>query len=198
LTTSPRIGLTWLISGLENPKRGNSHSPHKFWSSYEYLIHYQIEHSCTHVLWGEVVFLEGKVDGLIFPTRPLLLRIWNTQLVRGDWNIQIKVVATILMIFGAHMNILFIIKAKSLVLIKWSHRSPPIKMTIRPRMVFIFWALSPVLLKHVPFWYPFLEPHTTQNIGMQISQVHLKFLVVRTSLSRQVVTTRWENHLSNL
>ena len=46
------------------------------------------------------------------------------QLVRDGEQIQIETIGTFLSIFGANMNILFIIKVKILVLIKWSNRSP--------------------------------------------------------------------------
>ena len=32
---------------LANPNSARSHFPHDFWSSYEYLIHYQSEHSLS-------------------------------------------------------------------------------------------------------------------------------------------------------
>ena len=38
------ISLRWLA----NPKRGPSHFPYNFWSSYEYLIHYQSEDLHAH------------------------------------------------------------------------------------------------------------------------------------------------------
>jgi hypothetical protein len=40
--------------------------------------------------------------------------------------------------FGAHMNILFIVKVNVLVLIKCSYRSPHTLLIIDPRMVIIF------------------------------------------------------------
>jgi hypothetical protein len=57
--------------------------------------------------------------------------------------------------FGAHINICFIIKVKILMLIKWSYTSPPTKkkimLNIEPRIVSIFWACSPIYLKHLSF-----------------------------------------------
>ena len=44
--------------------------------------------------------------------------IWNVQLVQDDLQIQIVPVAICLAIFGAHINILFIIKVMTLVLIE--------------------------------------------------------------------------------
>ena len=69
------------------------------------------------------------------------------------------------------MIILFIIKVNIIVLIERSHRSPSIMLTIEPRAVIVFWARSPVSLKHKPFWYPFSEPHQTiyhSNIGVRL------------------------------
>ena len=40
-----------------------------------------------------------------------------STLVRDDWQIQTKAIATILIIFKARMNILFIVKVKIFVLI---------------------------------------------------------------------------------
>ena len=67
--------------------------------------------------------------------------------------------------FGAHMNILFIIKVWILALVKWLY-SPLTMLTIEnPRMVSIFWAFSPI-----SFWYLFLVPHLTiyHSLGVQI------------------------------
>ena len=47
------------------------------------------------------------------------------QLVDG-LQIQIKVAATFLILFGAPMTILFMIKVKILVLIKWSYTVCPL------------------------------------------------------------------------
>jgi hypothetical protein len=63
-------------------------------------------------------------------------------LVQVGKQIQIKVVATVLMDFRYHMTIYFILKVKIVVLIKCSYRNPPprakIMLTIEPRMVIIF------------------------------------------------------------
>ena len=53
-------------------------------------------------------------------------------------QIQIEVVAIFLIIFGAHVNILLIIKVNILVLIKWSCRVSPIVLTIECKMISIF------------------------------------------------------------
>ena len=49
----------------------------------------------------------------------------------------VKAIATFLITFGAQMNILFIIKVKILVLIKWPYRSLPIMLTIESGMAII-------------------------------------------------------------
>jgi hypothetical protein len=60
------------------------------------------------------------------------------QLVRDGKQIQIEVVVTFLMIFGVHMNVLFVIKVKIFVLIKWSYRSsPPFMLIIKLNMISI-------------------------------------------------------------
>lgn len=51
--------------------------------------------------------------------------------------VESRLVAHPLIISKAHMNNLFIIKVKFLVLIKQSHRKPPTMLTIKPRMVII-------------------------------------------------------------
>ena len=38
------IGIRWLAIPIEVV----AHSPHEFWSTYEYLIYYQNEDSCAH------------------------------------------------------------------------------------------------------------------------------------------------------
>ena len=66
---------------------------------------------------------------------------------------------TFLIIFGAHMNILFVIKAKFLVLVQWLYRSSQVMLTIEPGMDVMFWAhvfLVSVLKatpNHIPLKY---------------------------------------------
>jgi hypothetical protein len=50
-------------------------------------------------------------------------RIWNTQLVQNHWQIQFVHIAICLIIFGAHMDILFIIRVKIFMLIT-GHTGP--------------------------------------------------------------------------
>ena len=87
---------------------------------------------------------------------------------------RIEAVATFLIIFGAHMNILFIVKVNILVLIKWSYRSPQLCWLTESRMVIIFWARRPISFTHMSFWYLFLGPHQItyhSNIGVLIKKV---------------------------
>lgn len=59
-----------------------------------------------------------------FLTSPILLgyETCNQYMIVGQY-IQIEVLPTFLIIYGAHMNILFIIKANILVLIRWPYTS---------------------------------------------------------------------------
>ena len=71
--------------------------------------------------------------------------MWNMQLVQDNKHIHIMHVVICLIFFGAHMNILLIIKMKILVLINRSYRfsfPPPILLTIKCKMVDKFWARS--------------------------------------------------------
>ena len=73
-----------------------------------------------------------------------------------------------------HVKILFIIKVKILMLVKWSYRSPQIMPTIEPRMIIIIWARNPIIFKHKSFWYPFMEANQTThhlNIGVLVRKV---------------------------
>ena len=64
------------------------------------------------------------LEWLLIPTNSLLLGYGNMRLVRDGSQIQMEAIATFLTIFGAHMNISFIIEIKIFVLIRWSYRSP--------------------------------------------------------------------------
>ena len=71
-------------------------------------------------------------------------------------QIQIEVISTFLIIFGAHTNTIFIIQANILEFIKESYNptppQPQIMMTTEPRMVVLFWAQSPIFFKHLSLW----------------------------------------------
>ena len=85
--------------------------------------------------------------------------MWNKQLVRDAFHIQVEVVAISLMIFGAHMHIVFISNVKIFVFVKWSYRStsnyppphPQSCVTTKLRRVIILWARNPITFKHMPF-----------------------------------------------
>ena len=72
-------------------------------------------------------------------------------------------------IFGAHVNILlFIVKVKSLVDIRWSLRYPQLCWLLHLEWFNVFWAHSPISLKHMmPFWCLFLHPHHS-NVAVQL------------------------------
>ena len=59
------------------------------------------------------------------------------QYEMGYEQIQIEAMATFLIVYGAHMNILLIIKVKICVLGKWSRRSQPIMLNIEFIIVFM-------------------------------------------------------------
>ena len=95
----------------------------------------------------------------IFHSAPTSRRIWIIQLMRDDHQNQIvHVIITCLIIFRAHMNILFIIN------ILWSlsgHIGPPIHVGYWPRMVNKFWTCPPISNKYMSFGCLFLDPHLT-------------------------------------
>ena len=87
------------------------------------------------VSWTDIFFLAS-----------IGCRLWDTQLLREKWQIQIVPIAICFQIFIARVNIQFIIKVYILVLIKWSCRFPPPPDHVELRMVSIFWACSPIIL----------------------------------------------------
>ena len=92
------------------------------------------------------------LNDCFYPTSP---RIWNTRLVCNGWQIQIKGASTCLIISGAHIKYLSIIKVKILVFLKWSYKFPRNMLTIEPRMVIMFWACSPIYAIHMSSFFPF-------------------------------------------
>ena len=72
---------------------------------------------------------------------PASRRMWNTQLARDCSQFQIVSVAMSLIIYGAHMNVLFIIKVKLPELINSSYRSPQ-----------LCWLWSLEWLANVEYW----------------------------------------------
>ena len=59
------------------------------------------------------------------------------------------------------MIILFIIKRKILMLIRWSYRCPLIVLTNELMMIIILQAHIPIYFKYMFFWYPFMKPLKT-------------------------------------
>ena len=67
-------------------------------------------------------------------------------------NIQMEVIAILLIIFGGRSTIVYT---------KWSYRSPPIMMlNIKPKMI-TFKHITQSHLNTCLFWYLYLEPHET-------------------------------------
>ena len=72
------------------------------------------------------------------------------------------------------MHILFILKIKTLVLIKWSYRCPHLCWLFEFRMIILFSGRIPTFCKHVSFWYLFLGSHQATyhfNIGVRLRAV---------------------------
>ena len=89
---------------------------------------------------------------------------WNMKqgLVCEGLEIQVEAVATFLILFEAHTNILFIIKVQTL-----ANCVP-----IVPTMVIVFWGGSSISSNHMLFWCPFLGLNLTayhSNIGVHIA-----------------------------
>ena len=59
-----------------------------------------------------------------FSSAPTSPRTWNLWLVRDDCSIQNEALAISIIVFGAHISILFMVKVNFLFLIKWSYRFP--------------------------------------------------------------------------
>jgi len=78
---------------------------------------------------------------------------------------------------GTYMNVLFIIKVKTLVLIR---QFPYLLSTIRPRIINIFQAQTTISFEHMPPLYPFLEPHLITHHS------NYKFLIKRSNRIRHV------------
>ena len=53
---------------------------------------------------------------------------------------KLKFVVTFLIVYEARVNVLFIMKVKIIMLIKWSYRFPLMMLTTGFRMVFVLWA----------------------------------------------------------
>ena len=67
------------------------------------------------------------------------------------------------------MNIVFVIKVKIVVLVKWSFRSPTLCSQLSLEWFSYFEHVDPISFKHLIFLYSYLEPHLTKyhsNIGV--------------------------------
>ena len=91
---------------------------------------------------------------------------YSFVIVLDKYFLQHSLKNTFLIVFGAHMKILSIIKVNSLVLIQWSYRStPPIMLTIKHEMVIMFehaTQFHPTHVILVPVFGSDTKPHTTQ------------------------------------
>ena len=109
-----------------------------------------------------------------FSLHPFFVRYETHNLCEMNSKILFVSVAICLIIYGAHMNILCIIIIVTIpVLMKWSYRSPPppIMLTIKSRMISVYWACNPITFRCISFWCMFLDTHLTtyhSNIGVHI------------------------------
>ena len=94
--------------------------------------------------------------------------------MRDAQRIQIVPTPTFVIIYRAHINILFYLNGKISCSLS-GHIPPPqkkkIMLTSEPRMISIFWTCSPISSMHMFLWCPFLDPHLTtyrSNISVQI------------------------------
>ena len=93
------------------------------------------------------------------------------QLVQDDWEIQIVLIAIWLIIFGAHMIILFNIRVMMLMFVnKWSYMLlKSCSLLNLESLAYIEDIYSPI--QHMPCWCSFLDPHLTtyySNVGLHI------------------------------
>ena len=71
--------------------------------------------------------------------------------------------------FWVHMNILYIIKVKILVLFKWSYRSPQLCWLLNLKWLAYFEHVIQSLFEHImPFWSLHRSSPNTSQIGVQI------------------------------
>lgn len=111
-----------------------------------------------------------KVDGyqtvVFWSDEPTSCRIWKctVDLVEDGQQARVELEATVPCGFRARMTTFSIVKARILVLIKWSCKSlAPLNMlTTEARMVIIICAHSnPMSFSHMCLWFSFLELHRT-------------------------------------
>lgn len=120
-----------------------------------------------------------------------------------------KPILMFLINFGAHLNIVFIIKQRFSRL----YRFPQLYWLLLPRMVIISWACNPISFKHFTFWHMFLEPiHIPLKYRCQIkrnNQVRHIYLNVGTTwkvvshcdwglnCTKPVVNSKCQNNIRN-
>jgi hypothetical protein len=114
-----------------------------------------------------------------FPLHPHDSKAWNIQSALGDLQVQIKLIAICLVFFGAHMDILFIIKVKFLC----SYSPPPPLCSIWSLEFSIVWARSPISCNTcLCVWCPFLDLHlttTTQYLCLNYCHVGIRHVYIR-------------------
>ena len=120
-----------------------------------------------HVETFGLISLHDMVDDLkwlLFPTTPRLLVGYEHTISTRWLQSQIEAVATVLIIFGAHMRSLLIIKVDMFVFIEWSYGSPRMMLTIEFRwfmfIEYIVQSLLNMCFCGKRFWSHTL-PHTT-------------------------------------
>jgi hypothetical protein len=86
------------------------------------------------------------------------------QLLWVDKQIQIMHVVISFINVGAYMNILFIIKLKILVLIKWSYSSPQSRWLLNLEKLANFEHVVQSLLTTCLFWCPSLNSHLNHTV----------------------------------
>ena len=99
----------------------------------------------THIM-GSMHLWEVKSKQIVnihfFPLfAPIARRVWNVQLEQYVLQIQIVSIPIFLIIFWAHMNILFITKVKIFLVVKWSYEFPP------PSAI-LSWGFTPSYILH--------------------------------------------------
>ena len=94
-------------------------------------------------------------------------RNMNMQSIQSLEQSQIEVVATFLIMSIACLNILFVIKVKSLVLIKWSYMAPQWCWLLSLEWSSYFEHAVQPFLKHMSSWYPFLSRATPNHLRLK-------------------------------
>ena len=123
----------------------------------------------THIM-GSMHLWEVKSKQILnihfFPLfAPIARRVWNVQLEQYVLQIQIVSIPIFLIIFWAHMNILFITEVKIFLVVKWSYEFPPplpqsylggslpLIFCIHVRLGPIYWGVIYLAEKILRWWY---------------------------------------------